>query len=169
MSTTLVAITYKQELAKQLFLVSAAGLGACFAILYRIGREVARATYDLRQGFSVLVDLVLGLVAGVILSQLVPVGSVGKLGTLTKPTLALLGGFSAKLVFNILTRIVQAVESLFSPDPQAEQDGSAAKAANDVRDARSGLARDLVRLRVANPAGLPPDALDPFIDGLTND
>ena len=36
-----------------------------------------------------------------------------------KPTLALLGGFSANMVYKVLQRIVDTIESLFKGDQQA--------------------------------------------------
>jgi hypothetical protein len=104
------------------YFVAAAGLGAIFAGLFRAYRELADATYDPRNEGSVWILVVLGLIAGTVLSTVIPesnVGGANKLhddhGTLT--VLALVGGFSARAVHQILERIVDAVVALFgTPD-----------------------------------------------------
>lgn len=57
---------------------------------------------------------VLGLIAGLVLSELVPIGGEGW-KELTKPTLAILGGFSVDIVHKVLARIVNTVEILIMP------------------------------------------------------
>jgi hypothetical protein len=67
----------------------------------------------------------LGIIAGLVLSQMIPIGPGPETGDAAtapassasvfgKPLLSLLGGFSATLVYTILQRLVETVESLFS-------------------------------------------------------
>ncbi|MEY2420018.1 MAG: hypothetical protein QOI95_85 [Acidimicrobiaceae bacterium] len=152
---------YSDELQKQAFLLCSAGLGVSFAILYRISRQVANATYDEAHNFQVTIKLVLGLTSGTILAQLVPIDSVGQLGTLTKPTLALIGGFSSSLVFRVLTRLVESVEGLFAPDAEQQAEIAQRESTLKLRDANSSIVGDLIRVR-----SLPPPAIAVELDNL---
>lgn len=94
------------------FLLSSAGLGSTFHALFTAHGFIASATYDPRYDTSYWIRIGLGLVAGLLLAVLVPMQG-GDAPTLAKPLLALLGGFSAALVYRILRRLVDTVESLF--------------------------------------------------------
>ena len=97
------------------FLFSSAGLGACFAALFRVNKTVTAGNYDPSTAISYWIRIVLGLIAGVILSEMVPLAS-PSLDATAKPVLALLGGFSATTLFRILNSMVQAVESVVAGD-----------------------------------------------------
>ena len=94
-------------LANQLFLLSAAGVGASFAALFRVNRYLTEGTYDPRYDASYWIRFLLGLIAGVVLAALIPVG-----GQYSRPLLALGGGFAAPVVYRVLTRIVEGLESV---------------------------------------------------------
>lgn len=114
----------------QSFLLAAAGLGACFAALFEVNRYVGKGVYDRKYDASYWSRLVLGLMAGVMLAELLgpqfietqamapdaghAVARLSGSSAFAKPTLAMLGGFSASLVHRILERLVQSVESLVS-------------------------------------------------------
>lgn len=119
------------QLFCQSFLLCAAGLGACFSALFEVNRYVGRGVYDPKYDSSYWSRLVLGLMAGVMLAELLgpqfigspadaaaaaaPTASpdaVAATAAFAKPTLAMLGGFSASLVYRILERLVQSIESL---------------------------------------------------------
>ena len=119
---TLFAIAdFASELQKQGFLLASAGLGACFTVLYSISGKVSAGTYEEGKSFEVFVNILLGLISGTILGQMIPINSVGDLGTLTRPTLALIGGFSFSVVFGILDRIVETIEGLFAPSKEQQE------------------------------------------------
>lgn len=102
------------------FYMSAAGLGACFNSLFMAYSYVSQLTYDPRYDSSYWIRLALGVIAGLMLAQLIPIqgGDLSQSGAdLTKPLLALLGGFSASLVYTILDRLVDTLESLFRSGP----------------------------------------------------
>jgi hypothetical protein len=102
------------QIVVMVFLLSAAGIGGTFQALFTAQRYVADATYDPRYDGSYWSRIALGLVAGLLLSVLVPVSMEGaESPTLAKPVLALLGGFSSGLVYRILQRLVETIESLF--------------------------------------------------------
>lgn len=114
------------------FLISAAGLGACFNALSTAYRYVQSGTYDPRLDSSYWIRIVLGIIAGLLISQLVPLDGTGAAGpvaaggdgdvapTLGKPLLALLGGYSASIVNSVLQRLVETAQAMFK--------GSAAEA-----------------------------------------
>jgi hypothetical protein len=106
----------KPMLIRLLFLMSAAGMGACFAGLFRPNRFVVNETYDPKYAMTYWIRLLLGLIAGVVLCELIPVGDDPSLQGIGKPSLALLGGFSGNTLYRILERLVQSIESVVRGD-----------------------------------------------------
>lgn len=102
-------------LVNELFLLSAAGIGAAFTALFRANRYIANGTYDPKYESSYWVRFILGLIAGIVLPTLIPITGGD---SLSRPLLALVGGFSASVVYRILSRLVETVESLFQGDAQ---------------------------------------------------
>lgn len=155
-------VTYWEELTRQLFFLTAAGLGALFATLYPITAAATAGTYDENDDASYIMRIVVGLISGTILGQLITVDDAGGLGGLTRPTLALIGGFSASLVFKILSRMVQGIESIFSDgvgDGGYTSGGWAAaantKAEVKVLAEREAIARELMELKGQELQGSP--------------
>jgi hypothetical protein len=101
-------------LVNELFLLAAAGIGAAFTALFRANRYIAVGTYDPKYESSYWVRFILGLMAGIVLAALIPTEGSGQ--TFTRPLLALVGGFSASVVYTILCRLVDTLESLFQGD-----------------------------------------------------
>ena len=99
-------------LLNQLFFVSAAGLGAAFAALFKANRYVVQGTFDPKYESSYWIRFTLGIIAGMLLAVLIPLDTGAEAAPLGKPLLAMLGGFSAALVHRILNRLVDTVESL---------------------------------------------------------
>jgi hypothetical protein len=96
-----------------LFLLTAAALGACFAALFQANRFIAEGTFDPKYESSYWIRVILGLIAGLLLSHMVPLTNDDiSILSVTKPMLALLGGFSAAMVYRIIRRLIEAVESL---------------------------------------------------------
>lgn len=101
-----------------IFLLAAAALGACFSGLFQINKYISLGIYDPKFESSYWIRLLLGLVAGLMLAVVIPVSKYvntegANLNYISVPLLAMLGGFSASLVYRILTRLVWAVESVF--------------------------------------------------------
>lgn len=148
------------QLLCQSFLLCAAGLGACFAALFRAGRTVEAGTYDSRFDSSYYCRLVLGLMSGIMLAELVgpqfidssnsPELGAAATQAFAKPTLALLGGFSATVVHRVLERLVQAVESLVAGDAEADVEAKAAalriRAQAELAEEKMKVAGKLTRL-----------------------
>ncbi|MDJ0835853.1 MAG: hypothetical protein QNK37_05005 [Acidobacteriota bacterium] len=148
-------------LFNQIFLLSAAALGASFANLFEANRYVTKGTFDPVYNSSYWVRFILGMIAGLILAEVVSsqllssaAGADGDASSLltdqpmTKPILALLGGFSSDLVFRILGRLVTGVESMLRGDPrdvaqnqaQAARDSAKMDADREKMELASGLA-----------------------------
>ncbi len=114
-----------ESLQVLIFLMSAAAMGGCFHALFIAHSFIGKGTYDPRFESSYWMRIGLGVIAGLVLSQMIPIGpeldsvsgeatSTSAAAVFSKPLLALLGGFSATLVYTILQRLVVTVESLFS-------------------------------------------------------
>jgi hypothetical protein len=105
----------------ELFLIAASAVGATLANLKRLNRFISDCNYDPRYDSSYWTRLVMGLISGVILSQVV-FGSLvagdatsghnsasSVLDGFGQPILAIIGGFSADLVHDILTHLINVI------------------------------------------------------------
>ncbi len=204
-----------------MFLMSASGLGACFNALFSSYRYVSNATYDTRYDSSYWIRIILGLMAGLVMSQVISLESLTSFQTVTvaaaagsqsaasavpeaaasnaqavssgagghhgkssdkaegsgsggsggvpaggvafgKPLLALLGGFSAAMVYTVLQRLVETVESLFkSGGGEAaviqKEAAMRSKMERQLSENRMAITGDLIALNEAVKNGAPPD------------
>jgi hypothetical protein len=95
----------------------AAAMGASFTSLYRANRFIVSGTFDLKYESSYWIRFILGVIAGVILASFLGEKFFVEskhLQHITKPTLAMLGGFSSEVVYRIITRLADTIESLVS-------------------------------------------------------
>lgn len=154
-------------LATELFWLSAAAMGASFAMLMQVSSYVVKRNYDPRYEPSYWIKFFLGVMAGFILVALVPFdggakGSASSL-SLAQPTFAMLGGFSASAVFRILSRLVEAVESVFRGDAKEEiarrESDARSKASEETSQVRMGLAAQLLQLQQDVSTGADAAAL----------
>lgn len=136
-------------LLNELLLLSAAGIGAAFAALFKVNGFVADGTYDPRYDSSYWARFGLGVLAGMVLGVLIPMDQSNH--ELGRPLLALLGGFSASVVYRLLARLVETLESLVQGETRdviAQQRAAAdMKAAQLVAAHRVQMAADLVKIR----------------------
>lgn len=158
-------------LFNELFYIAAGGLGAAFYALFTAYRYIAEGTYDTKYESSYWIRFILGLIAGVLLPSLIPItNSSGGGDSVRRPLLALLGGFSAALLYRILQRFVQTVEALAEGDSRpadmARAEAATARAVAQVGEDRLVLVGDLVRLRDGLATGASPDHLKASIDKL---
>jgi hypothetical protein len=146
---------------ERIFWLAAAGIGASFAMLFQLNDQIVARTYDPDEAPSVWIKFFLGLVAGFILVALVPLdnGPESQATVLVPPTVALLGGFSASAVYRILTRMVEALESIFSGGAQAQvaaaERAAVMRATDETAQARVALAGKMVELQQQVAAGAP--------------
>ncbi|HST57310.1 MAG TPA: hypothetical protein VLK84_01405 [Longimicrobium sp.] len=162
---------------EEIFWMSAAGLGASFATLFEVNQQITARTYDPSAAPWLWVRLTLGVVAGFVLVALVPIGGPGGSGAhmMAKPTLAMLGGFSAPVVYLALNRLVESAESMFRPD---DRQGAAARRRSvnaqeqDGAEGRMSLATELLQIQQRLTAGGAPEAasaeLRILVERLTN-
>ena len=157
---------------KEIFWMSAAGLGASFAALFEVNQHITGRTYDPATAPWLWVRLTFGVVAGFVLAALVPVGGPGGSGAhvMAKPTLALIGGFSAPVVYLALNRLVESVESMFRPDARhgadARRRSSNAQLEQAEAESRISIAAELLQLQRRLAMGEPPDAVSAELRGL---
>jgi hypothetical protein len=109
----------KSLILHEMFLVCSAGLGACFTNLFKLNKYVCKGTYNSVYDSSYYIDLILGVVAGTILAMLIPLEFLdlkdgSNMEGLSKPLLALLGGFSTSIVYIILERFRLTFETLIA-------------------------------------------------------
>ncbi|NQZ12671.1 MAG: hypothetical protein HRT35_36430 [Algicola sp.] len=119
----------------QSILMASAAIGASFAALFKANSYVTDGSYDPKYESSYWVRFVVGLIAGIILTQLIPINldavadaagastgtSAGGVShAALRITMALVGGFSANLVYKVLDRIVETVQSFISPPVVAD-------------------------------------------------
>jgi hypothetical protein len=158
------------------FLLSAAGLGASYNALFSAYRYIGEGTYDTRYDNSYWIRILLGLIAGLSMSQLIPmdqwlersnsnVSSDKEVyeyyAAISKPLLALLGGFSVTMVNTILHRLVETLESLFSGSPEGinkqKEIVIRAKLNRQFDENRFQAARYLIALKEAVNNNAPPE------------
>jgi hypothetical protein len=160
-------------LFNELFYIAAGGLGAAFYALFTAYRYIAEGTYDTKYESSYWIRFILGLIAGVLLPSLIPISANGSGSSVRRPLLALLGGFSAALLYRILQRFVQTVEALAEGDSRpadmARAEAATARAVAQGGEDRLVLVGDLVRLRDGLATGQSPDHLKASIDALLGD
>jgi hypothetical protein len=132
-------------LANEVFFLAAGGIGAAFAALFRAYHYIAEGTYDPKYESSYWIRFILGLMAGVLLPALVPIS--GGSSPVTRPALALVGGFSAALVYTILQRLVDVVGSLFQGAGTAAGPAAADPLAATGASDRLALVAELTKLR----------------------
>jgi hypothetical protein len=160
-------------LVNGLFYLVAGGLGAAFSALFTAQRYIKEGIYDPKYESTYWLRFILGLMAGVLLPALVPLGADGGAGSVTRPLLALLGGFSAAVLYRILERLVTTVETLVRSDPRqmrsAQQEVAAARSAEQTATERLALVSDLRRLQDqarADGDARVADGLEELVDDL---
>lgn len=156
-------------LVNQGFLLLCGLLGASFHGLFLANRHVSAGTYDARYEASYWLRLVLGMIAGFLLSFVEAADQASALRGVSRPLLGLLGGFSATLVHRVLARCVDAVESLVRGDIEsrgkARIETLTAQRDAELAEARVRMASTLLRLR-AIVADQPDAELEGQLDGI---
>jgi hypothetical protein len=155
----------------EFYLLCAAGMGATFSALFEANRYIVNYTFDPRYKGYYWIKIVLGLTAGYILAHLIPLGE--NSANLGKPTLAMLGGFSGTVVYNILNKLANSVESMVQGDPQsaiaAQQTAAKARAAEEVSRAKVKQATGLMGLQNMLGTGATNDEVQKKITQLVSE
>ena len=123
MGSTMLTLAGYPLLVKEAYLVAAASLGTCFQNLQKINIVVSDGTYDPKFQSTYWTRWVMGVVSGLILSQLIYVfllrsppteaSAVPATATVGQPLLALLGGYSSDVVQGILGHTIDTVARFF--------------------------------------------------------
>ncbi|KVS40833.1 hypothetical protein WK43_03700 [Burkholderia ubonensis] len=148
-----------------LFLLCCAGLGASFATLFQAHRYVAASTYDPKYDASYGARLILGVIAGLILVEMLPsqLFAQGTMQSFGRPALAMLGGFSATAVHRVLQRLVDTLETLVQGDRSADVDATLvatrARAASERAHWQGELAASLLDLQQSLDTSASADAI----------
>jgi hypothetical protein len=145
--------------------IAAAGLGASFAALFLANKYIVAGTFEPKYDSSYWIRFTLGLIAGMVLAVIIPVSQKtdSSLQSMGKPLLAMLGGFSSSLVFRILTRLLESVESLVTGGKTEaveakEKEMTARLTAEDLRN-RSELASDLFKVLQETASSTDPEEI----------
>jgi hypothetical protein len=136
----------------EVFLVSAASLGCCFQNLQKINAVIGDGTYNPKFESTYWTRWVMGVISGIILSQLVyhlvlthgPGSDVTVpwlSPTIGEPLLALLGGYSVDAVHRILSNTIDAFAGLFGGPGSSMGEGQARVGATSSggREANHGV------------------------------
>jgi hypothetical protein len=160
-------------LVNELFYLAAGGLGAAFYALFTAYQYIAAGTYDTTYESSYWIRYILGLIAGVLLPSLIPIDSTSASAAVTRPLLALLGGFSAAVLYRILQRLVEMIEALAEGDSkqaeQARHEAVTARALAQMGEERLSFVTELVRLRDELNAGRSIDHARASVERLLGD
>ncbi|KAB8155233.1 hypothetical protein EZY14_004925 [Kordia sp. TARA_039_SRF] len=104
----------KSLLYNMLFLCAISGLGVMFFLLRDISEGVKNATLMPEQSIYYVALIILGIISGLILSEIVSSYNIGKdLSVFNNAVLALIGGFSSDAIFSILQGIINKIKSIF--------------------------------------------------------
>lgn len=100
------------------FLTSISGLGVAFYLLKTVSTAVKKGTLIPEDTIYYIALIVLGVIAGLILSEIivVPDGGADTVGLFDKSVLALLGGFSSDAIFTVLQSIIERLKAVFTTD-----------------------------------------------------
>lgn len=149
-------------LLKEMFLLSAAGLGASFTTLFRANRFIVEGTFDPKYESSYWIRFSLGFIAGMILATLIPIEE-SVSADFGKPLLAMLGGFSADLVYRIIARVIETLEALFRGDQRtvlkAQKEQVQARSVKEKIKTRVDMVSKVVKLQQELDANTPPDVV----------
>jgi hypothetical protein len=156
---------------EELHYIAAAGMGASFAVLFEVNRYTLKAAFDPLYEPFYWIRFALGLIAGVLLAELVPADtSTSVYHGVARPTLALLGGFSASVVYHLLIHLRNAIES-FIPSGSNEAFDPQGRPAGEARPDMSAADRlqvvaGLLALQQRLGSGAPPAHLQADIERL---
>jgi hypothetical protein len=159
MSASLLELSGYPLLMVEVFLVSAASLGSCFANLQRINTVVSNGTYDPRVQSTYWTRWVMGVISGIVLSQLVydlflahlgDDNSAGGIpGAIEQPLLALVGGYSVDFVHGVLKRVINTLGDFFGLAMDGPADNKPRAAGSEALAQRLAMASDLADLQRA--------------------
>ena len=138
------------------FLIAAAGLGAAFSALFRARDYVTNYTYNPTYEASYWIEFAMGLIAGLILSELVrfDIAAAGEsyssmLGS--KVTISLLGGFGGLFVYRVLNRLIYVLEGIIRQETNDKLDAGLRtmeiNMTKKITDKNNMLSREIAKIQ----------------------
>ncbi len=173
-------------LVNELFILAAAALGASFAGLSQAEREISAKTFDPQGQVTYWTRFIHGLIAGLILATLInfnftpteePTDGKHVVVRFSAAALALLGGFSSSVVYRMLNRLVEALETMVRGGAdeamQATQQASKARLNQQLVQERLRMATTLAGLQQQLMSGKDAAAVleqfDVLVQGLLSE
>ena len=101
-------------------------LGAAYSSIYDSFSYIREGRYDMRLASTYYVRIFLGGFSGILLAE--PLSDYLDQGVLSSALLAFIGGFSAQLVYDLLTKLVDSVANMFREDRRKERQSILAQA-----------------------------------------
>jgi hypothetical protein len=98
-----------------IYLAAISGMGVLFFLLKNISTAVKNGTLIPEDSIEYSTQIILGIISGVIMSEIISDGSIGSesVTLLNKGGLALIGGFSADAIFSILKGLIDKIKNIF--------------------------------------------------------
>jgi hypothetical protein len=131
-TNTMLELSGYELLVVEVFLVAAASLGASFANLQKINAVISEGTYDPRVQSTYWTRWVMGVISGIVMSQIVydflrrrSGTDIGHIAGVGQPLLALLGGYSVDIVTGLIRRAIAATATFFGLQTGSETNSRA--------------------------------------------
>ena len=161
-------------LINELFFISAAALGACFAGLSQMERNATYGTFDPRHEGAFWKRFMLGIISGLLLATILDTKTDGNDGNpIATASMALVGGFSCTVVYRILNRLVETLETAVRGGGEevalAGQQASQARSGAEILKEKMKMATKLAQVQRDLNAGVDPAAIQAHVDALTRD
>lgn len=97
------------------FLCSVSGLGVAFYLLKSVSSAIQKGTLVPEDAIYYTALIFLGVIAGIILSEIISLYPAGEgINLFNKSILALIGGFSSDAIFSVLQSLITKIKQLFS-------------------------------------------------------
>lgn len=172
-----------EVLGAQIAYLSAAAVGASFFGLYRAHGFVSNRTFDPSYGAQYWVRFALGILAGMILANIIDPnvllmndgasGAAQAQQLLTRNVIALLGGYSADAVNRILTRLVETMETLVAGRMtsviEEQKRVIEERVRNELQQQRLARAAELISLHEELRASQVPPTLEARFKAILDD
>jgi len=102
-----------------LFLCATSGLGVVFYLLKSVSEGIQKGTLMPEKSIYYVGLIVLGIMSGLILSEIVATYNGGKsLTVFNSCVLALVGGFSSDAIFSVLQGVINKIKAVFTTDSE---------------------------------------------------
>lgn len=159
----------------ELFFASSAAVGASFGGLFKIDQDITSGAFSPKLQSSYWVQLILGIVAGLLLSTLLNINVITPTDepALTRMNfsaagLALLGGFSSSAVQRVLQRMIETLEAVVrgsgEQEVAARERAGKARLEHDLAAERVRLSATLTDIQRRMAMGESPEAVRRYLE-----